>query len=76
MNNSRCTKCDKQLMYVPPDITMIHCGTDYWTNYGERRWKPKICMACRTEIGRKAQKAQALSYSQVESKPEKGIGSP
>ena len=55
---------------------MSHCGTDYWTRYGERRWKPKICMACRTKIGRKAQKAQALSYSQVQIKPEKRIGSP
>ena len=55
---------------------MSHCGTDYWTRYGERRWKPKICMSCRSKIGRKAQKAQALSYSQVESKPEMGMGSP
>ena len=72
----KCSKCESRLLYIEPSHSMSHCGTDYWTKYGERRWKPKICMACRTEIGRKAQKAQALSYSQVESKPEKGIGSP
>ena len=76
MSNSNCIKCNYKFIYIEPSPSMSHCGTDYWTRYGERRWKPKICMACRTKIGRKAQKAQALSYRQVESTPEKGMGSP
>jgi ribosomal protein L40E len=68
-----CTKCGKKLKYVEPNHTFYHCGTDFWTQRGERRWKPKICMVCRSDIGRKAQKAQALSYSEIHSKPEKRI---
>ena len=76
MNNSKCTKCNRRLVYIEPTPSMSHCGTDYWTKYGERRFRPKICMACRTEIGRKAQKAQVLFYSQLKSKHKKRIGSP
>ena len=68
-----CRKCNKQLHYVEPNVYLSHAGTDYWTRYGERRWKPKICMTCRSKVGRKAQKAQALSYSQVKTPPQKGI---
>jgi len=50
----------------------MHCGTDYWTQKGERRLRPKICMSCRTKVGRNAQKAQALSYSQTHFKTDKG----
>lgn len=55
-----CIKCNNQLIYVEPSMALSHCGTDYWTKYGERRWKPQICMACRSKVGAKAQKAQAL----------------
>ena len=53
-----CRKCDRKLFYVEPSMTMTHCGTDFWTAHGERRWKPTICMACRTKIGRNAQRSQ------------------
>jgi hypothetical protein len=53
-----CIKCNQQLIYFEPSMSFSHCGTDYWTRYGERRWKPQICMACRTKVGRNAQKAQ------------------
>jgi len=54
-----CRKCNKQLRFVMPSITMMHCGTDYWTQNGERRWRPLICMPCRSKVGANAQKAQA-----------------
>jgi hypothetical protein len=60
-----CSKCTKKLVYVPPSLDFTHCGTDFWTKYGERRIYPKICMACRSEVGRKAQ-----SYQQLRSKTE------
>lgn len=59
-----CIKCDQQLIYFEPSMTFSHCGTDYWTRYGERRWKPQICMACRSKVGAEAQKAQALQSNQ------------
>jgi len=59
-----CIKCNQQLIYFEPSMSFSHCGTDYWTRYGERRWKPQICMACRTKVGRNAQKAQTLQSSQ------------
>ena len=59
----KCKKCGWKLLYIPPSPSLSHCGTDYWTNYGDRRFRPKICMACRTKIGRKAQQAQQESYS-------------
>jgi len=37
---------------------MSHIGTDYWTLNGARRWKPKICMACRSKVGAHAKKEQ------------------
>jgi len=53
-----CRKCGKKLDYVAPHVMSIHCGTDFWTQNGERRWKPTICMSCRSEVGRHAQRAQ------------------
>jgi len=47
-----------------PSMTMNHCGTDFWTQHGERRWKPMICMTCRSKVGANAQKAQALQSTQ------------
>jgi len=41
-------------------LPTAHFGTDFWTQHGERRWKPMICMACRSKVGAHAQKAQAL----------------
>ena len=58
-----CRKCKEQLMYIEPSMSFSHCGTDYWTTYGERRFKPTICMACRSKIGRHAQ-----SYQQTQLK--------
>jgi ribosomal protein L40E len=55
----KCRKCNWELLYIEPSWSMSHCGTDYWTKYGERRWKPTICMACRTKVGRKAQSYQS-----------------
>jgi len=67
-----CSKCNWKLMYFEPSHSMTHCGTDFWTMRGERRWKPKICMACRSKIGQHAKKEQdkqvALSYSRFNSK--------
>jgi hypothetical protein len=56
----RCRKCERRLHYVEPNIYLTHAGTDYWTKYGERRWKPTICMVCRSKVGAKAQRVQAL----------------
>jgi len=53
-----CRKCNKQLRFVMPSMTMHHCGTDFWTQHGERRWRPTICMGCRSKVGAKAQRAQ------------------
>jgi len=53
-----CTKCNNRLLFIEPSYTMTHCGTDYWTVRGERRWKPLICMACRTKVGKHAKKEQ------------------
>tara|TARA_Y100001951_G_C11065227_1_gene143037 strand:+ start:307 stop:489 length:183 start_codon:yes stop_codon:yes gene_type:complete len=39
---------------------MMHCGSDYWTLHGERIWKPTICAACKSDIGRNAKKAQDI----------------
>ena len=61
--NQFCKKCNTELIYYEPSITYNHCGTDYWTRFGERRFKPKICMACRSKLGQKAQKAQAKSIA-------------
>ena len=60
-----CRKCNGQLLYIEPSMSFSHCGTDYWTRYGERRFKPTICMACRTKVGRHAQ-----SYQQTQLKTE------
>jgi hypothetical protein len=54
-----CRKCERRLHYVEPTIYLSHAGTDFWTKYGERRWKPTICMACRSKIGANAQRFQA-----------------
>lgn len=53
-----CTKCNWKLLYIEPSHSMSHCGTDFWTMRGERRWKPTICMACRTKLGQHAKKEQ------------------
>jgi len=41
-----------------PSMTLVHCGTDFWTQHGERRWRPTICMRCRSKVGANAQRAQ------------------
>ena len=64
-----CSKCNIKLVYVMPSLDLTHCGTDFWTKYGERRLYPKICMACRSKVGRKAQ-----SYQQTQLKKDKGLG--
>ena len=51
-------------MYIEPSISFSHCGTDYWTRYGERRFRPTICMACRTKIGKKARQTQLNQQNQ------------
>lgn len=58
LNKTRCTKCNNRLLFIVPSHSMSHCGTDYWTVRGERRWKPKICMACRSKVGRHAKEEQ------------------
>jgi len=72
MKPIKCTKCNWELLYIEPSYSMSHCGTDYWTMRGERRWKPLICMACRSKLGQHAKKEQdkqvALSYSRFDSK--------
>ena len=62
---NNCKKCGHKLIYYEPTMSFTHCGTDYWTNYGERRFKPTICMACRSKVGRHAQ-----SYLQTQLKTE------
>jgi len=53
-----CGKCDTELLWIRPNAQLTHVGTDYWTLSGQRRWKPKICMACRTKVGRHAKEEQ------------------
>ena len=53
-----CGKCDTELVWIRPNAQLTHVGTDYWTLSGQRRWKPKICMACRTKVGRHAKEEQ------------------
>jgi hypothetical protein len=53
-----CTKCDTELVYINPSVSFSHVGTDYWTLSGERRLKPKICMTCRSDVGRHAKEEQ------------------
>ena len=53
-----CTKCNQELVYIPPSHSLSHCGTDYWTLSGERRLRPKICMMCRSNVGKHAKKEQ------------------
>jgi len=60
-----CRKCNKQLRFVMPSMTLVHCGTDFWTQHGERRWRPRICMACRSKVGANAQKAQRKAMYEV-----------
>lgn len=60
-----CKKCNKQLVMLEPSYTMNHCGSDYWTQYGHRRWKPQICMACRSKVGTNAQLAQRKAMYEV-----------
>ncbi len=54
----KCKKCEWDLVYYEPSHSMTHCGSDYWTLRGERRWKPTICMACRTKVGKHAKEEQ------------------
>jgi hypothetical protein len=65
-----CIKCNQELIYFEPSMSFSHCGTDYWTKYGERRFKPQICMACRSKVGATAQKAQALQSTQRKGRKE------
>ena len=37
---------------------MMHCGTDYWTQHGDRLWKPTVCAACKSKNGRHAKAEQ------------------
>ena len=60
----KCSKCNWKLLYIPPSISFSHCGTDYWTRYGERRFKPTICMGCRSKIGKKARQTQLNTQNQ------------
>lgn len=60
-----CKKCNDELIYYEPCLSFSHCGTDYWTRYGERRFRPTICMACRSKLGKKAQQAQALHRNSI-----------
>jgi hypothetical protein len=53
-----CKKCNVELLWIRPNAQLTHVGTDYWTLSGQRRWKPKICMACRTKVGRHAKEEQ------------------
>ena len=53
-----CEKCESELLFISPNAQLTHIGTDYWTLSGQRRWKPLICMACRTKIGQHAKKEQ------------------
>jgi hypothetical protein len=66
-----CKKCNKQLIMIEPSYTMYHCGTDYWTKHGQRRWKPLICMACRSKVGANAQKAQVSALQSTLHKRQK-----
>jgi len=66
-----CKKCNKKLVDMEPSYTMNHCGSDYWTHYGQRRWKPLICMACRSKVGANAQKAQILALQSTRQKRQK-----
>ena len=61
-----CTKCNQRLLYIEPSSSMSQCGTDYWTLHGERRWKPKICMACRSKVGKHAKKEQDRQIVEAE----------
>ena len=54
----KCEKCEWSLLFIDPSPSMSHVGTDYWTLSGQRRWKPKICMACRSKVGKHAKKEQ------------------
>ena len=56
--NPLCAKCETELVFITPTSQFTHVGTDYWTLSGQRRWKPKICMACRTKVGRHAKEEQ------------------
>ena len=53
-----CEKCESELLFISPNAQLTHIGTDYWTLSGQRRWKPLICMACRTKVGRHAKEEQ------------------
>lgn len=61
-----CTKCGDELVYYSPCPSMSFCGTDYWTLNGERRMKPKICMACRSKVGKHAKKEQDKQIVEAE----------
>ena len=50
--------CKQELIYYEPGPSLMHCGSDYWTLKGERRLKPKICMTCRTNLGKHAKEEQ------------------
>jgi ribosomal protein L40E len=63
-----CRKCNRELLYIEPSQSFAHCGTDFWTAHGERRWKPTICMACRTKLGRHAKKEQDKQIIESETK--------
>ena len=56
--NPLCAKCETELVFITPTSQFTHVGTDYWTLSGQRRWKPKICMACRSKVGKHAKKEQ------------------
>ncbi len=66
LNETRCKKCNEMLLFHKPTAQFTHVGTDYWTLSGQRRWKPKICMACRSKVGAHAKKEQDKQIAKAE----------
>ena len=66
LHDVHCKKCNAELLWIRPNAQLTHVGTDYWTLSGQRRWKPKICMACRTKIGRHAKLDQDKQIAKAE----------
>ena len=54
----KCKKCKVHLVLHRPTPQLTHCGTDFWTKYGERLWKPTVCAACKSKNGKHAKAVQ------------------
>ena len=63
-----CKKCKVRLILYKPTHTMIHCGTDYWTKYGERLWKPTVCAVCKRKNGQHAKAEQDKQIRESETR--------